>query len=197
MESSNIVRCTVCGQSYDNRRNKSCPNCSQEVADSNIGNQYQSDADVTVMQRATFTSPIDATVSIQAVNHESPDDVTIGISLSESGNRRGEVTGWLVCVGGPDYGRDYQLRSNNNFVGRDMDMDVCIASDVDVHRQKHMTVVFEPNEKKFFCGPFGGAVCYLNGENITKMSELHDFDRIKLGSTELIFRSLCGEDFEW
>jgi hypothetical protein len=197
MDSSNIKKCAVCGQSFDVRRNTGCPNCSQVVVSAGNDSVQQPDNDVTVIQKATFTSPIDETISMQVSKQEDPNDVTIGISLSESGNKRGEITGWLVCVSGPDFGKDFRLRYNNNYIGRDMDMDVCISSDSTVHKQKHMTVVFEPNEQKFFCGPVGGAICYLNSENLSKTTELHDFDIIKLGSTELIFRSLCGEGYKW
>jgi len=193
MNSSNIIKCPVCGQSYDVRRNSSCPNCNQVAVSS--GSAYESDSDVTVMQKARFTS--DETVPMHVAKQEDPNDVTIGISLSPSGNKRGEITGWLVCVSGPDFGKDFRLRANNNFIGRGMDMDVHIASDEAVHKEKHMTVVFEPNEQCFFCGPMGGALCYLNGVQMNKIVKLNDFDRIKLGNTELIFRSLCGEGFKW
>ena len=117
--------------------------------------------------------------------------------MSRFGNRRGEISGWLVCVSGPDFGRDFRLRYNNNFIGRDMDMEICLASDNAVHKSKHMSVVYEPKERKFFCGPCGGALCSLNGKTLTKTSELRDYDRLKLGNTELIFRSFCGEGYQW
>jgi len=195
MDSSNIVRCAVCGQSYDIRRNETCPSCNKMVVAPS--ESFAQDNDVTVIQRANFTSEADETVSMQVPLEDSDNDVTIGISLSPSGNKRGEIAGWLVCVDGPDFGKDFRLRFNNNFVGRDMDMDVCIASDSAVHKQKHMTVIYEPNNRQFFCGPLGGSVCYLNGEVLSKKSELRDFDRLKLGNTELVFRSLCGEEYQW
>lgn len=197
MDSSNIKKCAVCGEAYDIRRNPSCPNCNKPVVSAGGAAPEPSDNDVTVIQKANFTSTHDETVSVEPDKADDPNDVTIGVSFTDSGNKRGEITGWLVCVDGPDMGKDFRLRYNNNFVGRDMDMDVCIASDKAVHKKKHLTVVFEPHEQKFFCGPLGGAVCYLNGENLSKMTEIRDFDRIKLGSTELIFRSLCGEGYKW
>lgn len=195
MDASNIVKCPTCGNMYDKRRSDSCPGCSRPVMPA--GGAYQPDNDVTVIQRASFTDTGDETVSIDAVSEDSPNDVTIGVNLSESGNKRGEISGWLVCVSGPDKGKDYRLRFNNNFIGRDISMDVFLASDPAVHKEKHMSVVYEPNEKKFFAAPIGGAICYLNGETISNASEIHDFDRLRLGETELVFRSLCGRDFEW
>jgi hypothetical protein len=158
----------------------------------------ETDYDVTVIQKANFTSAADETVSMRVDSPaDDPNDATVGISLSPSGNKRGEITGWLVCVSGPDFGKDFRLRYNNNFVGRDIDMDVCVASDSAVHKQKHMTVVYEPNDRKFYCGPNGGAICYLNGETLSKKSELHDFDRLTLGNTDLVFRSFCGGEYQW
>lgn len=195
MEASNIVKCSTCGNMYDTRRSGACPSCSQVVMDAGPG--CNSDKDVTVIQKAVFTDTADETVSVNAVSADSPNDVTIGVNLSDSGNKRGDISGWLVCVDGPDKGKDYRLRFNNNFIGRDISMDVFIASDTAVHKQKHMTVVYEPNDKKFFAAPMGGAVCYLNGETLSRSTEIHDFDRIRLGGTELVFRSLCGEEFVW
>ena len=197
MDASNIIRCPVCGQSYDNRRSEGCPNCSQVVLGA-VGGSME-DNDVTVIQKASFTagSFADETVAMHVPLMDDPNDVTIGVSLSPSGNKRGEITGWLVCIGGPDCGKDFRLRYNNNFIGRAMNMDICLASDSSVHKDKHMTVAYEPNERSFFCAPVGGAICYLNGETLSRSSELRDFDRLRLGNTELIFRSLCGEGYQW
>lgn len=196
MNENNIIRCPVCGHSYDRRRSDGCPNCSRMVVSPGA---QSDDNDVTVIQKAAFNSvsSLDSTVGMNVSLKDDPNDVTIGVSLSKSGNKRGEITGWLVCVSGPDFGKDFRLRYNNNFVGRAMNMDVCIASDEAVHKDKHMTVVYEPVENKFYCAPIGGAISYLNGETLSKSAPLHDFDRLRVGNTELVFRSLCGEDFKW
>lgn len=197
MDAPNIVRCPVCGHSYDTRRDPGCPNCSQMAVAP--GGGVSMNNDVTVIQKASFTSGSsgDETVALHVPLQEDPNDVTIGINLSKTGNKRGEVTGWLVCVSGPDFGRDFRLRYNNNFIGRDMDMDVCLAADSAVHKHKHMTVVYEPNDNKFYCAPIGGAICYLNGEVLSRSAELHDYDKLLLGSSELVFRSFCGEGYRW
>lgn len=47
---------------------------------------------------------------------------TIGYYSPVRGNDY--VTGWLVCVKGPEKGRDYRLHHGFNRLGRSMDMDV-------------------------------------------------------------------------
>jgi hypothetical protein len=43
----------------------------------------------------------------------------------------------------------------------------------------------------------GQFLTYLNGEVLLETKRLHANDRIKLGSTELIFIPLCSDNFQW
>ena len=33
------------------------------------------------------------------------------------------VVEWLVCIDGPEKGRDYRIRSGNNYIGRSQDIE--------------------------------------------------------------------------
>jgi hypothetical protein len=64
-----------------------------------------------------------------------------------SGAKNDPVVGWLVCLAGPDRGRDFRLHSEKNFIGRSPLMDVCVAGDETVSRDKHATVISIPRSK--------------------------------------------------
>ena len=50
-----------------------------------------------------------------------------GRTVAFWGNESGEdyVTGWLVCVAGPEKGRDFRLHYGFNRIGRSYQMDIC------------------------------------------------------------------------
>jgi len=108
------------------------------------------------------------------------------------------VVGWLVCTKGPARGRDFRLHSEKNFIGRAPTMDVCIANDESVSREKHAIVSFSPKGDVFkvLPGESRGLV-YLNGEEVDAPKLLTKGDKLELGETELLFVPLCGKEFKW
>ncbi|MCB0354236.1 MAG: FHA domain-containing protein [Bdellovibrionales bacterium] len=108
------------------------------------------------------------------------------------------VVGWLVCVKGPSQGRDYRLHSEKNFIGRSTSMDICIAEDESVSREKHAVVSFNPKKRVFKVHPGESrGLVYLNGEEVEAPVELKRKDQIELGETSLMFFPLCSKDFQW
>jgi len=108
------------------------------------------------------------------------------------------VVGWLVCVHGPDKGRDYRIRSQNNSVGRSQDMHICISGDDQISRERHTIITFEPQRNSFHLSPGEGrSLVYLNGEAVLTHKELKAYDKIILGATTLLFVPFCGDRFKW
>lgn len=108
------------------------------------------------------------------------------------------VTGWLVCVDGPAKGADYRIRAGYNYIGRAEHMDICIAGDNRIGRDRHALIAYDQEEKVFFFGPADGkSIVRLNGKMVMVPSELHAYDVITIGSTKLMFVPLCGERFNW
>ena len=87
-------------------------------------------------------------------------------------NRTRPVVGWLVCVQGPDVGKDFRLHTDFNRVGRAEYQDVCL-SDETVSRE-HFTIA-----------PLGGRVVLKKG------------DQIKVGNSLLVFIPLEQQDVKW
>jgi hypothetical protein len=108
------------------------------------------------------------------------------------------VVGWLVCVDGPDRGRDYRLHSEKNFIGRSSNMDICIAGDDSISREKHATVSFEPKKKEFWLLPGeASGLVYINEEVVNTPTPLKPRDIIELGRTKVMFYPFCDENFQW
>lgn len=108
------------------------------------------------------------------------------------------VVGWLVCIEGPDKGTDYRLHADNNYIGRDPSMDVCIAGDDTVTRERHALLTYDFETKTFYVAPTGGKKNpRLNGKPVLNALELSPYDRIQVGETTLLFIPLCSERFEW
>lgn len=108
------------------------------------------------------------------------------------------VVGWLVCVSGPDRGRDYRIRGEKNFVGRAESNDICIAGDSGVSREKHAFISYNPKKNSFKLGPGDSrGMVYLNDDDVDTPADLKPYDRITLGETVLVFIPFCSEQFQW
>ncbi len=107
------------------------------------------------------------------------------------------VTGWLVCINGTEAGKDYRLHAGKNFVGRSMAMDVSIVGDKSVARNKHCSVIYEPNKNTFYVSSESGNVVYLNEATVESYTELSEDDVLKIGETELVLVPYCKEDRRW
>jgi pSer/pThr/pTyr-binding forkhead associated (FHA) protein len=108
------------------------------------------------------------------------------------------VVGWLVCVEGPDRGRDYRVRSGRNFIGRAQQMHISIGGDPAVSREKHAAISYDPKHGHFKLLPGeGSGLTYVNDETVDVPVELKPYDTIELGETKLKFVPFCGEYFRW
>ncbi len=123
-------------------------------------------------------------------------DKTVGFFSSTIGTE--PVVGWLVCVGGVHFGEDFKLKSGRNFIGRAAGMDVSIAKDTTVSRERHTAVVYEPRGNLFIVQPGDSKeLSYLNGEVVLAPREINAGDRLTVGKTELMFIPCCSAAFNW
>ena len=108
------------------------------------------------------------------------------------------VTGWLVCVEGPEKGRDFRLHSDMNYIGRARNNDVVLAGDASVSRERHAMVAYDSRDKLFFFAPANGSsLVRQNGRPVLSTVELKAGDRLEIGEGTYMFIPLCGENFEW
>jgi hypothetical protein len=124
------------------------------------------------------------------------DEKTVGFFAAPGGQE--PVAGWLVCVAGANYGRDFRLKPGRNFIGRSPSMDVAITGDNTVSRERQAVVIYEPRNQKFHvqAGDARG-LCYLNDEIVLAPRELRRYDVLTVGATKLMFFPCCDARFHW
>ncbi|MBL1230518.1 FHA domain-containing protein [Enterococcus sp. BWB1-3] len=108
------------------------------------------------------------------------------------------VVGWLVCIKGPQLGRDYRIMAEKNFIGRSDDMQIQILGDNRIARRNHAIVAYDPLKRSTLILPGDSqGLVYLNNEAVYTPVELNPYDVIQLGNSQFLFIPLCGEHFEW
>ncbi|WP_438347734.1 FHA domain-containing protein [Paenibacillus sp. FA6] len=108
------------------------------------------------------------------------------------------VTGWLVCIEGPQFGQDYRIMSEKNFIGRAEEMHIRILGDNTISRRNHAVIVYDPKKRNFYLLPGDASgLAYHNNEAVYSPAELAAYDLIQLGNSKFIFLPLCGAHFEW
>ena len=181
-----IVRCDM-GHFYDSGKSSSCPHCESSIG----GMDDVKTVSGSVLERMSRAA------GPEIVDFGAPkpgDEKTIGIYKKEHG--WDPVTGWLVCISGPERGRDYRLHTGRNFLGRAANMDISVSGDPEISRENHCSVVFEPKTQVFLLAP-GGANTYLNKRAVTEAQELSSSDVIGAGVSEFVFIPYCSEGRGW
>jgi Inner membrane component of T3SS, cytoplasmic domain len=118
--------------------------------------------------------------------------------VETSGGKNDPVVGWLVCLVGPDRGRDFRLHAEKNFIGRSPAMDVCLAGDETVSRERHAMVIFDPKKQVFWAIPGDASgLVYLNGDIVHSPTQMQRDDVLEVGRTKLALIPFCGEKYTW
>lgn len=179
------------GHYYDAARYSRCPACG--IPDLAV-QSTRGRADLEV------ASPIDDNAKTRGFDQPARIGAGEGRTVGLIRKRTGldPVVGWLVCIAGPDKGRDYRIHSERNFIGRDPSMDICISGDDTISRSKHAILSFNPDQNRFKILPGESrGIAYCNGEEVDSPRELHSHDILKLGQTQLLFIPLCDDRFHW
>ena len=131
-------------------------------------------------------------------NHEDFGRLGASIGLMESTIDRSPVVGWIVCVEGPEKGRDYRIRAGKNMVGRSWKMDICIAKDQELMPTNHAAILFDAADCSFQLEHGDPeAECFKNGEQVTMTVRLEENDRIRFGESEFVFVPYCKPGRQW
>lgn len=214
----NLKRCEN-GHFYDADKFASCPHCAQPAGGGasgpTVGMGNESGGAVTVPGGLdvgpVYTSPeinprqggassirsdIEQMMTLPDPKTEEDDSKTIAILTTPQG--REPVVGWLVCVKGDYYGESFKLKTGRNFIGRSNTMDVVLAKDNSVSRDKHAIVLYEPQKREFIAqAGESRSLLYLNDEVVLMTEKLKKGDILTLGNTKLMFIPCCGPDFGW
>jgi len=83
------------------------------------------------------------------------------------------VAGWLVCVEGPDRGRDFRIHTERNAIERGADMDIATTGDASISRENHAVLSYNPRRHSFRLAPGDGrGLTYLNDDEVSGAVEL-------------------------
>lgn len=107
--------------------------------------------------------------------------------------------GVLLIVAGPGTGSVLTFGHGMNAIGRGAGQRVRLDfGDDRVSRERHALITYDGQGRRFYLQHGGGpGLTYLRGEPLLEPAVLEDGDRIVLGDTELLFRPLVGDDFDW
>lgn len=186
----------VNGHYYDQEKNASCPYCSN-----NLG------IDVQTKQTVFQGGDEEKTALYQS---SSDDEKTVyNSSASGTSNESGKqkeassgpilLAGWLAIISEEGRGMNYTLTFGMNTIGRSEDNHISIQNgDSSLSREKHALIIYDYTNNIFFIKHGDGQfLSYVNGEVLLDTKQLKANDKIKVGSTELIFIPLCSEEFNW
>lgn len=126
---------------------------------------------------------------------EEDDDRTIAF-WKETDDRE-YVTGWLVCIDGPEKGRDFRIHYGFNRIGRSYNMDICIEDDLQITRDNHSSIVYDRESNSFSVLPSTGSITYLNNTMLLKAEQLKSGDRIRIGKSTFEFVAFCNGEKQW
>ncbi len=191
------------GHFYDQSKTRECPYCNSASANVNVtrpirqspGAGISASGDIGATVPANQPGFIDHTrpASKAQANDSERTAVVIKKDLGID-----PVVGWLVCVDGKGKGRDYRMHSDNNYIGRSENMDICMRGDDTISRENHAVISYDMRENNYYFSPCESRnIVRVNGKAIFSTIQLSAYDNIELGSTKLIFLPLCGEAFSW
>lgn len=220
----NLTKCKN-GHYYDADKYASCPHCgdggnSDDDVTVSMGQSIRNPvADTVSLQHTASTSH----TSTSSLSRQQTDDLGTTVSLAQALNMASAqspvaqmedsgktvgyyggslqtepVVGWLVCVEGDVLGKAFELKNGKNFIGRSMNMDIVLAGDASVSRERHAIVTYEPKGRVFFAQPGESRELFYVDDQVVLMSlQLKDRAILSIGNTKLMFIPLCGPDFSW
>ena len=200
------------GHYFDPATYSSCPSCGYNLDFQTTQVHRASAPDTEAVTRPMSNSNSEAVTQARTVPKPKPQVAPVqpqvaaaqqrvsGITVAIVRKKTGmdPVVGWLVCVDGSEKGRDYRIRSEKNYIGRDASMDICISGDETISRENHAVISFNPRNVKFTIAPgTSRGIVYLNNDEVGIPTELKPYDLIEVGQCKLLFVSFCNENFQW
>lgn len=190
-----ITRCPN-GHFYDPETNASCPWCA--VPAGNFEGTRRVFPETTAIPDSGATVKISPQNPQKGARDRSSIDEGHTVAVFKKKTGIDPVVGWLVCIEGPDRGRDYRIRSEKNVIGRSDSMDICIMGDETISRSDHAFIVYDPKKNIFrMQAGLSRGLIYVNGEEVIASEQLNAYDRIEMGESTFMVVPFCGENFQW
>jgi hypothetical protein len=108
------------------------------------------------------------------------------------------VVGYLVCIDGIHKGNSYNVMQGRNFIGRSTAMDICLAGNQKINRDRHAIVIYDPRSKNFFFQPDESRdLIYVNDKLLFGPEPLKHEDIIFMGDEKFVFLQLQSSQIDW
>ena len=199
----NLTKCSN-GHFYDSDTYASCPHCGGGGTE-NVTIPFSSPAGGT--QDIGATMPLTPPVTPEPPITNDYDNLDFGLdddakTISIYQNAKVDTVvmaptvGWLVCTKGKFYGQDFRLKSGRNFIGRGAGMDVMLAGENTVSRERHATIIHEPRQNIFIAQPGESReLFYVNGNVVLSPVQLKKNDILQIGEVCLMLIPCCDDVF--
>lgn len=217
-----IVRCSK-GHYYDNVKFSQCPHCGIFAGEDEEEKTIAMPMPVGVPTGGGFAAqsyPQESSGPVRSQDMDEDKTVAmgypnqgLGMSASMAAAASGDeektisfyaqekgtdfIVGWLVCVEGPEKGRDYRLHQGFNRLGRDYNKDIAVMEDAGISREAACAVVYDDKSNRFFAVQQPSGLAYLNGIVLEGAQGLKTGDVIRTGNSEFEFVGFCREGRTW
>lgn len=197
-----VVRCLKGIHFFDDEKFNTCPHCQAMEAGEGFSEGSDINSQITLAMRDAGSNVSDL-VGVIAQNppreryhvDEVDNDVTVAFHAGEKGNDY--ITGWLVCISGPEKGRDYRIYHGINKLGRGNDMDIVIREDTRISREKVCDIIYDMKSNKFYIRPSTNGMIYIDNNMISEPRELVTGDTFTIGESTFEFIAFCRGDKKW
>jgi len=192
-----MVTCSN-GHYYDQEKNATCPYCANnggiDIQTKQTVLQGSDDEEKTAIyagssgndEKTVYHSPSSGVSNEPAADTQKSSEPIL-------------LSGWLAVISEAGRGSSYTLTFGMNTIGRSEENHISIQNgDNSISRHKHAMIIYDYANNLFFIKHGEGQfLSYLNGEVLLETKQLKPYDRIKVGSTEMMFVPLCGDAFKW
>lgn len=207
----NLQKCQK-GHFFDGDKFTSCPHCTSSGAIEQTGNHTSKERSQkreakmnTTKSFFHFDSNGENTNSMTGNNNDiARDKNDYSISEDEIRNKLeqrnalGPVYGWLVGIGGNEYGRSYELFATENTIGSGNDNIIVLESEKYICQKDHAIINYDFYNGQFYYdfsksqGKF-----IVNAFPISSNMELNYGDTFEIGTSTFMFVPLCKDGFNW
>ncbi len=196
------MRMVTCdnGHYYDQEKNSTCPYCANssgiDIKTKKTLVQGVDESEKTALYQGNGTLDDEKTVYNPSGSMRQDSQQQVQSSDNDSMIL---LSGWLVIISDKGKGENYTLTFGMNTIGRSENNHISIQNnDATISRERHAIIIYDYDNNIFFIKHGEGQyLSYLNGEVLIDTKQLKANDRIKVGSTELIFVPLCDDQFNW
>lgn len=201
-----IVQCPN-GHFYNSDVFDQCPNCNADTMDfensdaltvpvsyGDNGFDYFPDVPSSLATDALFSN-------IDGNKKGAEDDGQTIAFYNKEEFKIGPVAGWLVCIEGPDKGKDFRILAGRNLIGRSESNKYQVnLTDMKISRTEAVaSIAYDDrhNEFIFGAGSYGNILPFVDGQPCMNQLPISAYSKIEIGQTTLLFVPFCGEHFTW